>query len=334
MKENWLTRIIGARIIKTGLATFLTGLICMSLHLNPIFAVITSIVTIEPTAKASLKKAYIRFPASVLGAFIAVISTYFFGDSPLSYSLAATVTIFVCYQLKLMDGMLVAAITAVAMVPVIHEAFVYNFVARLATTTIGLATAGIVNFIVLPPKYINQIEQINNDMDKNILDIYVHRLKELLLGEYTSSISIKRITALRQSATKIEQLINYQKEEYDYHRTNKSSKAYFRKVEMKYHTNRLLNAHLLNLIYLPEDTFVVFTHSERIAISRFLNAYEQIEKKNYFQKQKRASSTLKNSVKGLDEFDENQIKSHIIYEILMINKILNERYAHLSNNKS
>ncbi|WP_323704397.1 FUSC family protein [Mammaliicoccus sp. Dog046] len=334
MKENWLTRLIGARIIKTGLATFLTGLICMSLHLNPIFAVITSIVTIEPTAKASLKKAFVRFPASILGAFIAVISTYFFGESPLSYSLAATVTIFVCYQLKLMDGMLVAAITAVAMVPVIHEAFVYNFVTRLATTTIGLVTAGVVNFIVLPPKYINQIEQINSDMDSNILKIYVYRLRELLLGEYTSSISIKRITSLRQSATKIEQLINYQKEEYDYHRTNKASKAYFRKVEMKYHTNRLLNAHLLNLIYLPEDTFIVFTHSERIAISRFLNAYEQLLKGKSFQKQKKAATTLKNSVKGLDEFDENQIKSHIIYEILMINKILNERYAVTSKNKS
>ena len=133
----------------------------MSLNLNPIFAVITSIVTIEPTAKASLKKAFVRFPASILGAFIAVISTYFFGESPLSYSLAATVTILVCYKLKLFDGMLVAAITAVAMVPVIHEAFVYNFVSRLATTTIGLATAGIVNFIILPPKYINQIEDIN-----------------------------------------------------------------------------------------------------------------------------------------------------------------------------
>ncbi|MBN4911177.1 aromatic acid exporter family protein [Staphylococcus sp. EG-SA-13] len=330
MKENWLSRIIGARIIKTGLATFLTALICMSLNLNPIFAVITSIVTIEPTAKASLKKAFIRFPASILGAFIAVISTYFFGESPLSYSLAATVTILVCYKLKLFDGMLVAAITAVAMVPVIHEAFVYNFVSRLATTTIGLATAGIVNFIILPPKYINQIEDINHKMDQSILEIYIARLKELLLGEYESALSMKKVSTLQQQATKIEQLIKYQKEEYDYHRAKKESKSHIRKVEMKYHINRLLNAHLLNLVYLPENTHIVFTEKERTAISNFIKSYEHLIKANEYKKQKNAASTLKNSVKGLNEFDENQIKSHIIYEILMINKILNDRYSRLT----
>nr|WP_263312826.1 aromatic acid exporter family protein [Mammaliicoccus sp. Marseille-Q6498] len=326
MRENWLTKIIGARIIKTGLATFLTGLICMTLNLNPIFAVITSIVTIEPTAKASLKKAYVRFPASVIGALIAVISTYFFGESPLSFSLAATVTILVCYQLKLMDGMLVAAITAVAMVPVIHEAFVYNFVSRLATTTIGLATAGIVNFIILPPKYISQIEDINKTMEQKILEIYIHRLKELLLGEYESSISIKNMTSIQQSATKIEQLIKYQKEEYDYHRTKKESKSYIRKVEMSYHTNRLLNAHLLNLIYLPEDTRIIFTEKERLAILNLIKSYKHLFEHQELIRHKKAASTLKNSVKGIDEFDDNQIKSHIIYEILMINKIINNRY--------
>lgn len=330
MKENWLIRFIGARIIKTGLATFLTALICMALNLNPIFAVITSIVTIEPTAKASLKKAFVRFPASILGAFIAVISTYFFGESPLSYSLAATVTIFVCYQLKLIDGMLVAAITAVAMVPVIHDAFVYNFISRLATTTIGLTTAGLVNFIILPPKYITQIENINKNMERRILEIYINRLKELLIGEYESNISMKQMTSLQQSATKIEQLIKYQKEEYDYHRTKKESKAYIRKVEMSYHTNRLLNAHLLNLIYLPEKTFVVFTENERRAISNLIISYNNLLNRKEFQKQKKSASILKNSVKGLDEFDKNQIKSHIIYEILMINRIINDRFSNIT----
>ena len=330
MKENWLIRFIGARIIKTGLATFLTALICMVLNLNPIFAVITSIVTIEPTAKASLKKAFVRFPASILGAFIAVISTYFFGESPLSYSLAATVTIFVCYQLKLIDGMLVAAITAVAMVPVIHDAFVYNFISRLATTTIGLTTAGLVNFIILPPKYITQIENINKNMERRILEIYINRLKELLIGEYEYNISMKQMTSLQQSATKIEQLIKYQKEEYDYHRTKKESKAYIRKVEMAYHTNRLLNSHLLNLIYLPEETFITFTENERRAISNLIISYKDLLNHKEFKKQKKAASILKNSVKGLDEFDENQIKSHIIYEILMINRIINDRFSNIT----
>ena len=43
------------------------------------FAVITAIVTIEPTAEDSIKKAFIRFPASAIGAAFAVLFTYFFG---------------------------------------------------------------------------------------------------------------------------------------------------------------------------------------------------------------------------------------------------------------
>ncbi|MGX0088304.1 uncharacterized membrane protein YgaE (UPF0421/DUF939 family) [Staphylococcus epidermidis] len=53
MNDKWYRHIIGARTIKTGLATFFTSLFCMLLNLTPIFAILTAIVTIEPTAKAS-----------------------------------------------------------------------------------------------------------------------------------------------------------------------------------------------------------------------------------------------------------------------------------------
>lgn len=54
--NKWYKNIIGARTIKTGVATFFTTVFCMLLNLTPIFAILTAIVTIEPTAKASLKK--------------------------------------------------------------------------------------------------------------------------------------------------------------------------------------------------------------------------------------------------------------------------------------
>ena len=71
--NQWYKHIIGARTIKTGLATFLTTLFCLLLNLTPIFAILTAIVSIEPTAKASLRKGYRRLPATVIGALFAVI---------------------------------------------------------------------------------------------------------------------------------------------------------------------------------------------------------------------------------------------------------------------
>ena len=159
MNDKWYRHIIGARTIKTGLATFFTSLFCMLLNLTPIFAILTAIVTIEPTAKASLKKGYKRLPATVIGALFAVVFTYVFGDqSPLSYALSATFTILICTKLNLQVGTTVAVLTSVAMIPGIHEAYVFNFFSRLLTALIGLVTAGLVNFIILPPKYYHQLE--------------------------------------------------------------------------------------------------------------------------------------------------------------------------------
>lgn len=55
-------RFAGGRIVKTGVAIFLTAWICELLNWPPVFAVITAIVTIEPTVSDSKKRNY-PFPS-------------------------------------------------------------------------------------------------------------------------------------------------------------------------------------------------------------------------------------------------------------------------------
>src|SRR5699024_1669133 len=93
------------------------------------------------------------------GAFIAVASLYLFGESALTYSLAATLTIFVTYRLTLHAGVLVAALTAVAMVPSVGDAYFYNYFPRLATTTIGLATSTLITFSISMPMSLSPLSQ-------------------------------------------------------------------------------------------------------------------------------------------------------------------------------
>lgn len=307
--------ILGPRIIKTGLATFLTALFCQMVHLPAIFAVITSIVSIEPTAKASLNKAFVRFPASILGAFIAVTSTYFLGDSPLSYSLAATVTIVVCHQLKLFDGMLVASLTAVAMVPNIHDAFAFNFFSRLLTTSIGLTTAGLVNFFVLPARYQPQIKALIDAVEVQSKQLFILRGKEALVGNFYSELSMNEIHRMNQLVSKIEKLIQYEHEETQYHQ-NIERRTQMTALEHRLQINRLIIIHLTNMIYLPENQTVSFTYEERTAYVELLTALETQQAVP-----KHALSTFKSSVKHLSEFDDNQMKSHYIYELLMIQKL-------------
>src|SRR5699024_3577738 len=107
------------------------------------------------------------FPASANGSFYAVIFIPLFGNSPLTYTLAASLTILTCYQLRLNAGLLVATITAVAMVEVVYDNYWISFLIRLCTTTTDIVVSTLVNIFILPPDYTSQIKQqikqVNND---------------------------------------------------------------------------------------------------------------------------------------------------------------------------
>lgn len=328
MNDNWYKHIIGARTIKTGLATFLTAFFCLSLDSNPIFAILTAIVTIEPTAKASLKKGYKRLPATVIGALFSVIFTFIFGDqSPLSYAFSATFTIILCTKLNLHVGTTVATLTAMAMIPGIHEAYYFNFFSRLLTAIIGLVTAGLVNFIVLPPKYYDQLEDNINLTESLMYDLFNTRMRQLLLGKFTKGVPFTQLNTLLDLNQKVETLLSYQKDELSYHKHHDDEWIRLKSLTTRSHTNRLFITHLSNLVYLPKDTYEVFTCDERLAILNIAQSISEIHKSGHFERQRQAASVLKASVKGLDEFDDNQIKSHIIYEILLIYRILDHRFA-------
>src|SRR5690625_4917829 len=107
----------------------------------------------------------VRFPASAIGSFYAVLFIALFGNSPITYTLAASLTIITCFQLRLHAGLLVATITAVAMVEVIYDNYFLSFFIRLGTTTTGIVVSTLVNMFILPPNYTKQIH-------KNFKQIY------------------------------------------------------------------------------------------------------------------------------------------------------------------
>ncbi|HIW12402.1 MAG TPA: FUSC family protein [Candidatus Salinicoccus stercoripullorum] len=325
-----IRKIIGPRIIKTGISTFLTAVICIVLNLPPIFAVITAIVTIEPTAYASLKKAYVRFPASIIGAFIAVASLYLFGESALTYSLAATLTIFVTYRLKLHAGVLVAALTAVAMVPSVGDAYFYNFFSRLATTTIGLATSTLVNFFILPPKYTDQIEKMTEATTKRTHQLLVGRIRELTEGAFVSGKSEKEYSSIQDQITESEKLLKYQQDEFKYHRSNRNEMRLMNRLERESQFKKLYFVHVGNLIYLPENITMDFSLEEKEAmdeIARCLAGDLSILKMTY-----PPVRSLRRRIRGMDG-EKDAFKIHVLYEIIIIYQMIVQHEKTSGENK-
>ena len=204
----------GSRIVKTGIAIFLTAIICEWFNWPPVFAVITAIVTIEPTVSDSIKKGLVRFPASAIGSAFAVFFITLFGNSPITYTLAAVATISVCYKLNLHAGLLVATLTSVAMVEVIHDHFLISFFIRLGTTTIGLVVSTAVNMLVFPPNYRADIlKSIQNISERagNMLEQTFHTI--LFDGDATRQDEQEIVKRLTSEIRKTEQLIHYQRDE-------------------------------------------------------------------------------------------------------------------------
>ena len=82
-------------------------------------------------------------------------------------------------------GTTVAVLTSVAMIPGIHEAYVFNFFSRLLTALIGLVTAGLVNFMILPPKYYNQLEDHLYDSEEKCTHYLINDVMNCYLVDFS-----------------------------------------------------------------------------------------------------------------------------------------------------
>lgn len=240
----------GGRILKTGIAVFLTALICLALEWPAIFAVITAIVTIEPTASDSIKKGIVRFPASVIGAAYSMLFTAWFGNSAVTYAISAMLTIFTCHKLKLDAGILVATLTAVNMIPFTDAQFFDSFLVRLGTTSIGLAISTIVNLLILPPHYGKIIIDSTSALLTNSATLLKMVFADVVKGKKKKG-TLDLFQRVFKDLEKAEQFCHFQRQEWKYH---KHSEKEMQKVH--YEHKRLLVIrqilfHLGNIIHAP-----------------------------------------------------------------------------------
>lgn len=326
-------RFPGHRIVKTTVAVFLTALICELIGWPPVFAVITAIVTLEPTVSDSIKKGIVRFPASAIGSFYAVLFIYLFGNSPLTYTLAAALTIITCYRLKLHAGLLVATITAVAMIEVVYDHYLLSFFIRLGTTTIGLTVSTLVNLLIFPPNFMKEI-------NKNLRNIYIdigHTLFSLLQSD--EKIIDKKMKKLQNSISKTEELIRYEISDAKYFRTDEEKQTAISHVEILLEKLRFIQYHLTNLqpIRLKETIFTE-EHQQIIrdsveALASYITGKSEVNPFHYELKLREIMDSY--WIEGLtpNEADQVELPKELVllYELIsifyLVNKLSTEKNA-------
>lgn len=328
-----LKTIIGNRVIKTGIAVFFTALICKWLDFPPTFAVITAIVTIEPTVTDSIKKGLIRFPASAIGAAYAVIFLALFGNSSLTYMLAAVLTIFTCFRLNLHAGLLVAALTSIAMIEVVEDSYLLSFLIRLATTTIGLSVSTLVNMFIFPPNYHNsiykQIESIRQQLSNHMKRCYY----ELIYAKTPLDLGAnEKVGSVYKELESVALLSLYQKRDLKYHHILEKREDELTQLRQQIHYLRMIQYHVTNIAEQPMKEFEWSLKKRNDVfknISYFANVLAgQITFDEKEWKQKRSElhqifqETLKNA--QLDEPGKLPIELIAVYELISIVELIED----------
>lgn len=241
-----LFKLIGRRVIKTGIAVFITAFVCLKLDLPVIFAVITAIVTTEPTAADSLKKGLVRLPAAAIGACFALLIDYLLGQSATTFALVTMLTIVFCHHAKLDNGTLVATLTAVAMIPGSNEGLISDFILRLSGTSIGIIISTGVNFAILPPKFgpllVNKVNELFIDSATHLESLFFSKDSQEEINK--SNIQLRKLNQKLESAYKIS---HYQQLEWNYRKTSTVEQKSFKFLNQKLNQLQKIISHIRNI---------------------------------------------------------------------------------------
>ncbi|RSD26792.1 hypothetical protein EJA10_13115 [Mesobacillus subterraneus] len=320
---------VGGRVLKTGIAVFITALICELLGWPPMFAVITAIVTVEPTAADSIKKAYVRFPASAIGAAFSVVFNFAFGDSPLTYMLVAVATIIACTKLRLQDGALVAVLTGVAMISTVHDHYLSNFFIRLGTTLTGLTVSTLVNLLVIRPDYSKSILSKIQELLKDTGEVIEARGTEITRNQPLHQETRADFQRILKDTETIETLCKYQKKEWKLHQYNRKDMRDFHYGYKKLTTIRQIHYHLGNLLALP--SVVLPEPKARIVAAMVKSIREALHHPDFSMDEyhdavvRELLDLLRNEVEGREacshRFSEETV---IYYELISLHDLLEE----------
>ncbi|ARK31167.1 FUSC family protein [Halalkalibacter krulwichiae] len=312
--RNW----IGRRVIKTGLAVFITVIICRIIDLPPTFAVITAIVTTEPTAADSLKKGMIRLPAAALGASFAIAVEFIFGQNAITYALVAMLTIIVCSKLKLDKGTLVATLTAVAMIPGTTDHAIFDFSTRISGTSIGILVSTFVNFFILPPKFgpilVKKVDELFIETAINFRAIIQSHFQD------DPTDKTKYYRHLHEELTKAYQLTQFQHDEWRYRRSSEFERRSFDYLQKKLNYLHLILFHIGKICHLRLNQTLSKSDEKMIlcAIESFCTIYKdrfhQVTTDHYIH------------IEGLKKIGKHQKKddtfsAQICYELLSLHDV-------------
>ncbi|GAE29914.1 aromatic acid exporter family protein [Alkalihalobacillus hemicellulosilyticus] len=312
---------IGRRVLKTGLSVFITATICHFINIPPTFAVVTAIVTIEPTAADSIKKGLIRLPAAAIGAMFAIFLTMMLGPTPITYGVVSILTIMTCMKLKLDTGTLVATLTAVAMIPATSLDLVSDFAQRITGTSIGIIVSTLINFLILPP----QFGPILSNKVNYLFSQTAHCIHAIMDDHFNQNEQNKTLhyRLLQDDLIKAYQFIHFQIDEWVYRRSTELERRSFSYLQKKMDYLHFILFHLGKLAHTRVNHHL--SNEDQEVLRRAIDSFSSILKDPYHQVTTEHYICLEQLKQLLNEHKHEDLFVHqVCRELLSLQRVMKD----------
>lgn len=272
---------IGMRNIKTAISVFICIILLSAFHSTfPFYACIAAVITMQSTVHNSFTTGKNRMLGTIIGA---IWGLTFAIISPNNAFLISIGIVFVIYSLNLLNrknSIIIACVVFLAIMTNLKEGtpLVYSF-NRVIETFVGIFVSVLINHLIFPPEFLNNLEKdgrilvgnifviskevfnFNENINLSSLNSQISNL-EKSLDSYLSEIQSEN--AENQPILKVNKVIDTSKTAYNHlaiinslELTPTPSKCYFNESNRS-KLNQLFHENILSRPYINTDLNIVF----------------------------------------------------------------------------
>ena len=144
----------GLRTLKTALAV----LICIGIwsiwnDAMPFFASVAAVITMQNSIESSVKAGFQRFIGTLVGAFVAGLLVWIVPINLITIGIGIILVIHLTAMMKENNSAAIASIVFLAVIINVDTQSINSYIVlRVIETSLGIATAVIINLLIKPPK--------------------------------------------------------------------------------------------------------------------------------------------------------------------------------------
>lgn len=160
---------IGKRMLKTSLAVFLCIIISSFMNVNPFYACIAAVISMESTFTNSYRSGLNRMLGTILGALVGLVMSLLNPENPFLAAIGVIIIIYVCNYFKWNKSIVIGCtVFFVIMTNLQGRQPVTYSIFRALDTLFGIVVAIGVNRFVFPPRIWEKFNMEYNEVNYNI----------------------------------------------------------------------------------------------------------------------------------------------------------------------